>query len=320
MGRGSAANRASGLTRAADRTMGDPGRCPGLVLDLLETEEPEQMRIPIRSCGCRTKLVAGLCVASVAACALASSDRVSDLIRAGDMAAIKQKADAGDAAAQVVLGTFLARYFLATEALEWYSKAAAQGNVQGQYTLGHILLFGNSGTDLPPVRANPAEGIRWTFRAATNFHGTACWDMAKALRQGLGTSTNLVAAYAWLKLFSETAEGSVLGRVEMNELALKMDTASLQQAMNLVAQFKAGNWQAPPARAIADGDPRLKLNGITFGTQHFALINGKTLAEGESATIPVKPLALTLKCLRIEKDSVLISVEGEDQPRLLRLK
>jgi hypothetical protein len=31
------------------------------------------------------------------------------------------------------------------------------------------------------------------------------------------------------------------------------------------AQFKAGRWLAPTARAIPEGDPRLKLGGITMG-------------------------------------------------------
>jgi hypothetical protein len=33
-----------------------------------------------------------------------------------------------------------------------------------------------------------------------------------------------------------------------------------------------------------------------------------------------KPGTLTIKCLKIEKNSVLITVEGEDTPRLLHLR
>jgi hypothetical protein len=145
--------------------------------------------------------------------------------------------------------------------------------------------------------------------------------MAKALRQGLGASTNLVAAYAWLSLFANTTPGSILDRLKMNELALQLDTSSIQQAQGLAAQFKAGNWQAPANRAIPEGDTRLKLGGITFGGRTpLAVINGKTLSEGESASVSVKPGTLTIKCLKIEKTSVLIIVEGEDAPRLLHLR
>ena len=239
-----------------------------------------------------------------------------------DVAAIKQKADSGDAVAQVSLGDALASRFHATEALQWYRKAAVQGNVEGEYHVGQMLLFGAPGipNDLA-VQSNPAEGIRWTFMAATNFHPYACWNMGKALRSGLGTGTNLIESYAWLKLFSETTPGSVVGRVEMNELALKLSKADLQRAQNLFVQFKSGSWHAPIARTIPDGDSRLKLNGITFGgAVPLAVINGKTLGEGDIAKIPVKPITLKIRCLKIEKESVLIEVEGEDQPRRLSLK
>ena len=240
----------------------------------------------------------------------------------GDVAVIKQKAEAGDAAAQVSLGDALASRFHPSEALDWYRKAAAQSNVEGEYHVGDMLLFGAQG--IPgnfSVRPDQTQGIRWTFMAATNFHAYACWNMARALRQGLGASTNLVAAYAWFSLFANTTPGSIVGRVQMNDLALQLDTRSIQQAQSLAAQFKAGNWQAPVPRAIPEGDTRLKLGGITFGGKTpLAVINGKTLSEGESATLSAKPGTLTIKCLKIEKESVLIAVDGEDTPRLLHLR
>jgi hypothetical protein len=65
----------------------------------------------------------------------------------------------------------------------------------------------------------------------------------------------------------------------------------------------------------------LKVNSINFGGKvPLAMINGKTLAEGESAKIFIKPLTLEIKCLKIEKDSVRIAVEGEEAPRLLRFR
>jgi hypothetical protein len=240
----------------------------------------------------------------------------------GDVAALKQKAETGDAAAQVALGDVLASRFHASEALEWYRKAAAQGNVEGEYHIGNMLLFGGLGSPQSfAVRPNHAEGIRWTFMAAMNLYPQACRNMARALSEGYGIRTNLVEACAWLKLFSGTIPGSIVGRVELNELAVKMDTDALGRAEALAAEFRAGKWHPPVARAIPEGDPRLKLGGITFGGKRsLALINGKTLGEGESASVSIKPGTLTIKCLKIEKESVLISVEGEDSPRLLHLR
>jgi hypothetical protein len=238
-----------------------------------------------------------------------------------DVAQIKQRAQAGDAA-QVALGDCLASSFHASEALRWYKKAAAQGNLEGEFHLGQMLLFGAPGIPANlSVQPDPTEGIRWTFVAATNYHPYACWNMGKALSQGLGVSTNLIAAYAWLRLFSETTPGSIVGRVQMNELALKLDVSSLQEAQKLAGEFKAGRWQAPIIRSIPEGDPRLKLNGITFGGKiPLAVINGKTLSEGETAKIAIKPATMNIKCLKIDKDAVTIAVEGEDIPRRIQFQ
>lgn len=159
----------------------------------------------------------------------------------GDVAALKRNAEAGDAAAQVALGDTLASHWRASEALQWYRKAAAQGNVEEEYRVGNMLLFGGFGNPKAlAVQPNRAEGIRWTYMAATNGYPQACYNMARVLTEGIGTSTNLIAAYAWLKLFAETPGGSIVGRVHMNELALKMDTDSLGRAEALAARFKAG--------------------------------------------------------------------------------
>jgi hypothetical protein len=239
----------------------------------------------------------------------------------GDVAAIKQKAEAGDANAQVALADTLAQKFRSAEALQWYRKAAHQGNVQAAYQVGRLLLFGATGIPKDQiVQPIPTEGIRWTFQAATNLHANACWNMSKALQRGLGVSTNLIEAYAWLQLFAESTEGSIVGRVELNTMALRLDSPAIQQAQRLAAQFKTGNWQCPVTRAIPEGATSLKLNGIAGGKNRLAVINGKALAEGESGIIPAKPVPLAVKCLKIDKDAVLIAVDGEDAPRVLHLK
>jgi hypothetical protein len=239
----------------------------------------------------------------------------------GDVAAIKQKAEAGDSNAQLTFADTLAHNFRTAEALQWYRKSAQQGNVQAVYKVGNLLLFGASGIPNDQiVKPIPPEGIRWTFQAATNLHAYAFWNMSKALQRGLGVSTNVTEAYAWLQLFADTGPGSIVGRVELNGIALKLDTATIQQGQKLAAQFKAGNWQRPVTRTIPEGASLLKLNGISGGKIPLAIINGKTFAAGESGTISLKPVPLAVKCLKIDKDTVTIAVDGEAAPRVLRLK
>jgi TPR repeat protein len=253
-----------------------------------------------------------------------AQDPVADSLRMGfgDMAATKEKAEAGDTAAQVVLGNALSSHFRPAEALAWYRKAAGEGNVEAKFQLGRLLLFGAAGIpDDQRVQARPAEGIQWTFIAGTNFHPGACWNMYRAFNEGIGVRTNPVQAVAWLHLNEESQAAKIVARVELNQLALKLDTDTMAKGKQLAADFKAGKWQPPVARQIPEGDSHLKLNGISSGVGGpLAIINGKTLARGESAKLPSKTGTLALKVLEIGKDSVLVEIEGESEPRILRLR
>ena len=236
-----------------------------------------------------------------------------------DVAATKQKAEAGNPQAQLSLADTLSYNFKKAEALEWYRKAAQQGLTEAKSHLGEMLLFGDNGI-LPSenVKAHPSEGIRWTFEAATNRNAKAMFNMSKALQNGIGVSTNLIEAYAWLQLYSEA--GATLGQHWLNQLALKLDVKSLQEAKGLAAQFKVGKWPSLSPRKLAEGDARLKFSGATIGKTPLAVINGKTFAEGESATILLKEGSLKVKCVQIKQDAVLISIEGESDARWLTLK
>jgi len=58
-----------------------------------------------------------------------------------------------------------------------------------------------------------------------------------------------------------------------------------------------------------------------MGKTSLAIISGKTLAEGESGNVIIKGQgSVAIKCLKIEKDSVTISVEGESAPRKIAVK
>ncbi len=237
----------------------------------------------------------------------------------GDIAAIKQNAEAGDAKAQVALADSLIGNFHSADALPWYRKAAEQGNSEGAYQVGRILLYGSPG--IPKEQAispNPAQGILWTFRAATNGHGEACRDMAKAYQNGWGVSADLVHAYAWFKIASESPS-SVVAKVELNQLALKLDSNAIGQGSDLADAFRRGNWESPSV-VVSSVSSDFKLSGIILGQTPLAIISGKTLAVGGSAKLRIKTGTVAIKCLKIENDSVVVAVEGEAAPRVLRLK
>jgi hypothetical protein len=144
--------------------------------------------------------------------------------------------------------------------------------------------------------------------------------MIKAVGQGLGTDPDPIAAYAWLIVFSQTPNSAMLGRLEMNEMNLSLSTDDIRRAQSLASYWMAGHWQLPVIRVIPAGDHRLKATAIATGLKiPFAVINGQTLSPGESASIALNPETVRLKCIKIEDNSVLVAIEGEDQPRVLRL-
>ncbi len=243
----------------------------------------------------------------------------------GDVADIKIKAEAGDSRAQVSLGDALDSSYHSREALDWYRKAAEQGNTEGAYHLGHLLLFGGVGIPKEQIVApDPTEGLPWTYRAATNLFAPALNDMSQALDKGLGTSPNAVGAYAWMQLYAESAQGSIVGHVCLNQMALKLDTTSIQQGQQLANEFKHGQWQPIPEKILAPAknpasEVVLKLNGVTSGSPALASINGRTLAVGESTKVTLTSGTVNLKCLKIEPKAVLIQIEGEETPRRLTI-
>jgi len=109
-------------------------------------------------------------------------------------------------------------------------------------------------------------------------------------------------------------------RPELNELAFQLDVATSQEGKRLAALYKSGKWPVLMIQAALRPASVLKLSGIAMGQTPTAVINGRPLSVGDTATIPSKPQNVVVKCLRIDNDAVLVSVEGEATPRELRLK
>lgn len=239
----------------------------------------------------------------------------------GDIAAIRARAEAGDPKAQVALADSLLSNFRPIEALSWYRKAAHQGNVEGSFQTGRLLLHGAAGIPQDhTLTPSPSDGIPWLFVAATNGHGEARRLMGKAYLSGAGVQTNLIHAYAWLRLASESPS-SIVARTEMNQLALKLDSASLSQATTLAEKMKKGDWGAGPVIAEPQLDPAIKLSGISSGKTPLAIISGKTVGIGERFSVKTKSgTVLKITCVDIKPRSVVIQIEGDPSPRTLNLR
>ena len=261
----------------------------------------------------------GMVLVSTAAAAPSGWRRLLPTV-SGNVAITKERAERGEVASQVELADNLAANLFVAEAVEWYRKAAEKGNVEAKFRLGDILLNG-SGTRPDPeqrVAPNPREGARWTYEAATNFHAGACRNMSFVLENGVGLATNVVEAYAWLDVFSRS--NSAPARPDMDRLALRMNLQQIREAHVRAEQFLGRQWPHYITGKFSDTDLALKLNGIIVGPFSLAIINGQTLEEGDSVAMAVKDGTARVICLKITQDSVQVAIEGESEPRLLRLR
>ena len=111
-----------------------------------------------------------------------------------EFASIKSAADSGDAAAQYRLAGLYDTSVPAnhTEALNWYRKAANQGNVEAQQKLGMLNSEGIGTTK------NEQEAIRWYHLAADNGSAAAQARLGIAFASGEGAPQDFRQAYHWL--------------------------------------------------------------------------------------------------------------------------
>ncbi len=239
------------------------------------------------------------------------------------MAEIKADAERGDPEAQDKLGD--AYRSDPAQAIVWYRKAAAQGVANSQYQLAHILLCWAVSPVATPKNAamHADEGIPWLVKAANQGMGLAQVELGQLYLDGKLVSRDLPEAYKWLSL---PADGSAfdfaanLARTYKNQLLLKISSPEIAEGNRRLAAYASnpGNDTGLPEPAFV---AHIKLNGISgLPPRALAIINGKTVAAGESATITVDARTVTIQCLAISPSAATITVEGVEGARELRLR
>ena len=111
--------------------------------------------------------------------------------------AIRQKAAQGDAEAQWLTGRFydLGLYGHeknAAEALQWYRKAAEQGNASAQLDLGICYSKGKG------LEKDFAVAVKWFRKSAEQGNPTAQSNLARHYAIGEGVEGNMLEAAKWL--------------------------------------------------------------------------------------------------------------------------
>lgn len=128
------------------------------------------------------------------------SYRAGDVI--GAMAQLKKSADAGYAPAQALLGEILDRAEFDEDAVEYYRKAAAQGDADGELGLGSMYAAGEG------VKRDFGQALKLVTMAAEKGHARAINTLAQAYLNGdwglvEGKRDNTVAL-GWIRKAAES--------------------------------------------------------------------------------------------------------------------
>lgn len=125
----------------------------------------------------------------------------------GAMPLLRKAADEGHAPAQVMLAQILDKAEFDKEAIEYFRKAALQGNADGEFGLGTMYAGGEG------VSRDTQEALRWYRLAAGRGHDRAILVLALAYLGGnLGLTDRRrddAQARLWIRTVAET--GNIQG-------------------------------------------------------------------------------------------------------------
>ena len=111
---------------------------------------------------------------------------------------IQQKAEQGNAEAQVKLGLIYRRGREVSQdygqAEKWFRNAAEQGNAEGQNNLGLMYDHGRG------VEKNFVEARKWYLKAAKQGHSNAQYNLALLYTNGQGVPQDDIEAYVWANI------------------------------------------------------------------------------------------------------------------------
>lgn len=208
------------------------------------------------------------------------------------------------------------------EALLSFRQAAKIGSVDGACAAGDLLLNQAKNLTGRDRIQKSFDGLSYLFFAATNNNARACADLSAAYCAGIGVQSNLVDAYAWLKL---AAHLDASFHQQLDQLVIQLDPDEIRQAQAAADAYQQGHWPVCTIKPVEFADPRLKIQGMTSSNRGpLVVVNGSTFAQGDSNSIlPVNAQnrqgteRLAATCLEIGNDYVLLAVAGEPTLKLL---
>jgi TPR repeat protein len=120
------------------------------------------------------------------------------------------------------------------EAVQWFRKAADQGNVDAQNSLAFMYITGQG------VRQDDAEASRWYRKAADQGNADAQYNLGVLYAKGRGVAQDYLLAQVWVNLaLSRTLTDKRSKWMETRDIITKkMTSAQIAEAQRLVLEWK----------------------------------------------------------------------------------
>ena len=158
------------------------------------------------------------------------------------LAELRARAEGGSAKAQELMATLYDPFVTgglfpkdAATAVQWYRKAADQGNVHAEAELGYFYLIGKG------VPQDPAEAARWDRMAADRGDAAAQNNLGQLYENGQGVPQDAAAALGWYRKAADQGNANAQQR--------------LGQSMNSVSVCR----KTPPRPHAGTGWPRTRV-------------------------------------------------------------
>lgn len=150
----------------------------------------------------------------------------------GAMPLLRKAADAGHAAAQAAIGYILDQADWGEDAIDYFRKAAAQGNAEGQFGLAGMLSAGRR------VPKNDAEARKWITLAAEQGHKLAINELAQAyMNGGLAVPDEARGGPEALRWIRAAADNADLAAMERLAAAYRNGDLGLEKDVKVADQW-----------------------------------------------------------------------------------
>jgi TPR repeat protein len=239
---------------------------------------------------------------------------------------LRDRAEAGDAAAQCQLGLSYLRGVNGvpkspSEGVKWLTKAAEQNNALAELGLGNCYLSGEG------VRKNYSEAYKWFYKAAQqNDSQNAGWAQANlgyCYMTGFGVRRDDVQAYKWFALGA--AKGDSSAQTNLAILQSRMSRSAIAQGQGLVREFAPGEGAAPEGGSQgvpAEGGGAQSQNGALkphdTGTGFFVtddgylITNFHVVKDGAAVELVMSHSKVSARVVKVDatNDLALLKADG----------